>query len=47
MKEYLSRLPLFVGLMALALLAALVLWIEDTAARLYWQKWARLKTRKA
>lgn len=43
MTEYLRRLPLFIGLMALALLAALVLYIEETAARLYWRKYARLK----
>ena len=41
--DYLKRLPLFLGLMALALLAALVLYIEETAARLYWRKYARLK----
>ena len=41
--DYLKRLPLFLGLMTLALCAAVVMWLQEAYERWYWKRFARLK----
>lgn len=41
--DYLKRLPLFIGLFLLAIVATFVMWLADMAERAYWRKYTKLK----
>lgn len=44
---YVARLPLFLGLFAMAIMAVLVMLVTDIAERAYWRKYAKLQMKRS